>query len=307
MNKVVKEKTFILISVILVLFFLFSIVGCYLTLCSMHDGKQSDLNNALQNSAHNNYIYNKLTLGSANTTEHETPLFKNSKEAIIFATKDINSKNIYMFLTGKTTTSAGIEVVVESENETWKMSDTEIYRTIEKYQTKGLDMGQTNASCYYIKNSQAKSQTTDDVQYINNEIIATFNQNDWENSTTKNIELISYTINEKTILNEKQLSVFRDSAGKITHYATEFYLNTTLGTHKYAKVVKNNTGGRAKDYPVFNYVKMRAEIDRSGFLTKLYVWEQCTIDVGLTATVTNDFTYSFLKLEKAPTLNKIFY
>ena len=213
-------------------------------------------------------------------------------------------ETFYMKSKGTVITDAGLKVVVKSEQEVWKLSNTEMYQVIEKYQTKGINMGQTNAEQIYIINNDSYIKTSNNVWLNGNEISSNFDGLNWQQTNNKTSTILHYTFNKHTILNADDLIIFYNSDGSIHHYSAEFNLSTTIGIDNYANVIKNNTGGMVKEKPLFKTIKMRLEIDNFGNLTQLYSYEQCTLNVGIEANLTNEFNYEFFPLTNSPQIEK---
>ena len=163
-------------------------------------------------------------------------------------------------------------------------------------------MGQTGATITYVKNGNNYIKSTNNVYKSNNSICSNFG-NQFTPTTSNNINLLPYKFNKNTIKNASELIIKRDLSGNITGYLIDFNLSTTVGIQEYAQTIKDSSGGAAKSLPIFSVIKMHVQIDANGQLKRLQSYEVCTMNVGITATLTNNFDYIFENLENAPNVN----
>lgn len=303
MNNSKSQKFIVFISLLLALCFLFIFAFSFIYMEQIKQLKINNFNNQIYNINHKNNIYNSLV--NQSNVQTDTPIFSSSKEAIITATENLKTReNFYVYSPGTVTTTAGLQVVVSSQSQIWKFSGGEMFEELIAYQTKGIDMGQTGASQTYTKGGETFRRTSESAKNTQNGLTCTFGSSAYNKISLQSTNILHYTFNKNTILNESDLIIYKNSSGKITHYAVDFNLSTIIGLETYAKVIKDNSNGAAKSLPHFKTINMHMEIDALGNILNLYVYEVCTMNVGITATLTNEFNYIFKNLESAPPLTK---
>lgn len=299
------KKAYITLISILAIFFLISCGSCYLYLNIYNNLGLEKYKLKIENCQTGNFYYKSLINNNSQTNNSETPLFSSAVEAIIHATQTLcETQALYMKCSGTTTTNAGLTVAVESSQDVWKFSDNEILNNLYKFQTTGINVGQTEAKSTYFLNGAAYVKKSKNINKTSNGFSCDFNSLPWEEGSFYNYCFLYYTFSDKTILNADNLITYKDSNGKISHYAIEFNLSTNIGIQKYADIVKKNSGGMAKDLPQFSTIKMRMQIDRLGNIQNLSVYEKCTLNVGITAEIVNQFLYEFKTIENAPSIQK---
>lgn len=303
MNNSKSQKFIVFISLLLALCFLFIFAFSFIYMEQIKQLKINKFNNQIYNINHKNNIYNSLV--NQSNVQTDTPIFSSSKEAIITATENLKTReNFYVYSPGTVTTTAGLQIVVSSQSQIWKFSGGEMFEELITYQTKGIDMGQTGASQTYTKSGETFRRTSESAKNTQNGLSCTFGSSAYNKISLQSTNILHYTFNKNTILNESDLIIYKNSSGKITHYAVDFNLSTIIGLETYAKVIKDNSNGAAKSLPQFKTINMHMEIDALGNILNLYVYEVCTMNVGITATLTNEFNYIFKSLESAPPLTK---
>ncbi len=274
---------------------------CFYKVNLIYLNQKSSFKSIVNSTLQDNLTYKNL-INSKNEKPKQESLFKTAAEAIMFSTAHLKERSsFYVLGKGTVTTTAGIKVVVESEEELWQFDNKNMYHSLETLQTSGINMGQTGAALTYVKNGNTYKKTTKSVYKNSNSLYSNFNGS-FTPVASNSIILLPYVFNKNTIIKTSDLIIKRDLTGNISGYLIDFNLSPNIGTQEYAEIIKENTGGMAKSLPVFSTIKMHIQLDANGVLQKLQSYEVCTMDVGINATLTNNFTYIFKSLEEAPTL-----
>ena len=238
-------------------------------------------------------IYGNVTPnnGTVNKKTAEQPMFKNAKEAVVFAFNKFNNYTTYETeTTGYTITEVvgqHVEVMLQTKSCRW--DDGLEYEQNMIYETK-TDFGQSKATeCVYQNGKYIREGKN--LRNNNGTLTADFSgkYKKVDSVLTKKPMLI---INDQTVLQNVSYSFIRDKNNQILYYTARVRLDTEESIKTYGQSIKEEGG---TSYPIFSELEITCNIDRDGNLISYSSHEKMTLSKNIviigavTTTMTNDY------------------
>ena len=242
--------------------------------------------------------------GTVNKKEVEQPMFKNAKEAVVFAFDKFYNYNTYEIeTTGFSVTDVvGQHVEVMLQTKSCKWDDGLEYEQNMMYETK-TDFGQSKATECVYKNGKYVREGKN-LRNNNGTLMADFSgaYKKVDSSLTKKSGLI---VNNQTILQSVSYSFIRDKNNKILYYTACVRLDTEESIRTYGQCIKEEGG---TSYPIFSELELTCNIDRDGNLINYSSHERMTVSKSIvilgavTATLTNDYITVIKSYNQVPSI-----
>lgn len=257
-----------------------------------------------------NTIFSNVTpnSGSISKKDAEKPMFRNAKEAVLFAFDKFFNYSTYETETKGFSIAEvmgqRVEVIIQTTSCKW--DDGLEYEQNMMYETK-TNFGQSKASeCLY----QNGKFTRDGKNLKNNNgtLVADFSGK-FTKSKSELTQKPMFVINSQTVLQNMSFSFVRDKDNKIMYYIAGVRLDTQETIKTYGQSVKEQGG---TSFPIFSQLEITCNIDRDGNLISYTSHEKMTLSKSIpilgavTTTITNDYITILKSYNKTPLIEKKF-
>ena len=260
--------------------------------------EQEQLNSIFGNVTPNN--------GTINKKEAEQPMFKNAKEAVVFAFNKFNNYTTYETETKGFSVAevVGQHVEVMLQTKSCKWDDGLEYEQNMMYETK-TDFGQSKATeCLYLNGKYER--TGKNLRNENGTLVAEFSgtYKKVESALTEKPRLI---INSQTVLQNVSFSFVRDKNNQILYYTACVRLDTEETVKNYGQSIKEQGG---TSFPIFSELEITCNIDRDGNLINYSSHEKMTLSKNIviigavTTTTTSDYITVIKSYNQQPSIPK---
>lgn len=248
-------------------------------------------------------IENSAPLNSTGT-EAEAPMFANAKSACIYAfDKFYNYSTYEIEVSGKTNSSAmGQNVEIDMRSRYFKYSDgvqlTQSFRN-----ETSTNFGQSGATEIVYKNGKRYERNGSNLRTQSGKLTADFSGSYNLRSDSLLSKQPFYVVNSRSIIDQTFFSFVRDSNKKIVYYKATILLSSTFGVKDYAEDIREQGG---TSLPTFTNVELNCLIDRNGELISFATNETMTLTkhivIDISATTTNNLTYTIVSSNKTPSV-----
>ena len=260
--------------------------------------EQNQLNTIFSNVTPNN--------GSVNKKEVEQPMFKNAKEAVLYAFDKFNS---YSFLETETTgysvaevLGQTVKVLIQGKSARW--DDGLEYEQNMMYETNS-NYGQSKATESLFLNGKF-TRTGSNLRYSNGTLSADFS-GPFKKANSELTKKPMLVINSQTVLQNMSFSFVRDKNNKIMYYTAGVRLDTDETVKYYGQSIKEQGG---TSFPIFSQLEITCNIDRDGNLISYTGHEKMTLTktivAEITTTTTNDYVTVIKSYNQLPSIPKTF-
>lgn len=253
-----------------------------------------------------NVIYSNVTERDGyvdNSRTPETPMFKDAKEAVVFAFEKLYSYNTFEIIAKGTNTSEamGQKVTIKNSGRYARFEDGVEYELSKRLEI-GSNFGQSGADEAIFKNGTRYVRYGKNIRTQGDDIIADF-EGEYSKSNSKQTAIAMHIVNNETVVVKRSFSFVRDKDNKIAYYKASVMLDGELSTKTYGINVQEQGG---TSYPNFSKVELSCIIDRDGNLISYQVNQTMTvvknIIINITATVQSEITYTILSFNQKPSV-----
>ena len=234
----------------------------------------------------------------------EDPIFRNGKEAVVFAfDKFYSYTNYETECTGITHAKAvGVDVEVLFTTKSAKWTDGMEYDQSIRIETK-TNFGQSGADEIVYLNGKYL-RTGKNLKNNNGTLSADFS-GEYKKVESKLTKRPIYLINNQTVLYSKAFSFIRDKDNKIMYYTATIMIDGNAAGKDYG-IATQEQGGTS--FPKFKEVEISCNIDRNGNLINYTTIEKYEVSkkvvVDVTTTLTNEYITVIKSFNKTPTIPK---
>lgn len=253
-----------------------------------------------------NSIYSNVSpnTGTINKKEVEQPMFKNAKEAVVFA-----FNNFYNYTTYETETKGystaevlgqNVEVMIQTRSCRWddglEFEENMMLETNSNY-------GQSKATQNLFLNGKYTRVGTN-LRNNNGTLMADFSGK-YEKADSVLTSKPMLIINNQTVLQNVGFSFVRDKNNRILYYTAHVKLDTEETVKYYGQSIKEQGG---TSFPIFSELEITCNINRDGNLINYIAHEKMTLTktivVEITTTTTNDYITTLKSFNQTPSIPK---
>ena len=253
-----------------------------------------------------NVIYSNVSSSEGYVDESQTPekpIFKDAKEAVVYAFEKLYNYNSFEIITKGTNTSEalGQKVTIKNTGKIARFEDGVEYELSKRLEI-GSNFGQSGADEAVFKNGNRFVRYGKNIQAKGDDIAADF-EGPFQKANSKQTAVAMHLVNKDTVIVKRSFSFVRDKENKIEYYKASVLLDPELSTKTYGINVQEQGG---TSYPEFSKVELSCIIDRDGNLMSYQVNQTMkvvkTVLINVTATVQSEITYTVLSFNKQPSI-----
>lgn len=253
-----------------------------------------------------NVIYSNVSPndGYVDTSkEVEEPMFRDAKEAVVYAFDKLNNYKSYEIVSGGMNYSEAVSQKIEIRNDCRyiKYEDGLELEIACSYETK-TNFGQSAGEQNVYVNGGKYQRSGSNVRLENGKATADFSGSfSKTNSPLQHIP--HHVVNNQTVRFKNSFSFVRDKNNKIVYYKASVSLDPELSTIYYGQNVKEQGG---TSFPVYSKVILSCIIDRDGNLLSYEIDEIMKVTkkvlIDIDATVDSQIIYTLVSHDTTPSV-----